>query len=135
MTQKPDKLLLIALFIGLAFHGTIFFFTFDATYEAFVHIFFADHYARSWFESWDDRRYTGFNVTSYPPLVHQLTALLSYFVGLKNAFVILAMGVVMLFIIGNYRFAKLWTSSRGAGYAAVFACLSSSFIEVLHFFG
>jgi hypothetical protein len=135
MTQKPDKLLLIALFVGLVFHGTIFFFTFDATYDAFVHIFFADHYARSWFEPWDDRWYTGFNVTSYPPLVHQLTALISYFVGLKNAFVILAMGVIMLFIVGSYRFSKLWTNGRGAGYAAIIACFSSSFIEALHLFG
>lgn len=135
MILRADKLLLVALFVGLVFHGTIFFFTFDATYDAFVHIFFADHYARSWFEPWDNRWYTGFNVTSYPPLVHMLTGLLSYFVGLKNAFVMLTTGITMLFIVGNYRFAQLWTSSRGAGYAAIFACFSSSFIEALHLFG
>lgn len=135
MLQKPDKLLLIALFIGLVFHGTIFYFTFDATYDAFVHIFFADHYARSWFEPWDDRWYTGFNVTSYPPLVHQLTALLSYFIGLRNAFVLLATGIMLLFIVGAYRFSKLWTNGRAAGYAAIFACFCSSIVEALHLFG
>ncbi|MCR9065709.1 MAG: hypothetical protein NXI00_17190 [Cytophagales bacterium] len=135
MIQKPDKLLLIALFIGLVFHGTIFYFTFDATYDAFVHIFFADHYARSWFEPWDNRWYTGFNVTSYPPLVHQLTALLSYFIGLRNAFVLLATGIMLLFIVGAYRFAKLWTTGRSAGYAAIFACFCSSIVEALHLFG
>jgi hypothetical protein len=135
MLQKSDKLLLIALFVGMVFHGTIFFFTFDATYDAFVHIFFADHYARSWFEPWDNRWYTGFNVTSYPPLVHQLTALLSFFFGLKYAFVLLAIGIVQLLIVGAYRFSKLWTTSRAAGYAAIFTCFSSSIVEALHLFG
>jgi hypothetical protein len=135
MLQKPDKLLLIALFVGMVFHGTIFFFTFDATYDAFVHIFFADHYARSWFEPWDNRWYTGFNVTSYPPLVHQLTALLSFIFGLKYAFIFLAIGIMQLLIVGAYRFSKLWTTPRAAGYAAIFTCFSSSIVEALHLFG
>jgi len=135
MINKPDKLLLIALFVGLVFHGTIFFFTFAETYDAFVHIFFADHYARSWFEPWDNRWYTGFNVTSYPPLVHQLTALLSFPFGLQHAFVFLAIGVMQLFIVGAYRFSMLWTTPRGAGYAAIFACFCSSIVEILHLFG
>ncbi|MDP5138930.1 MAG: hypothetical protein NWP83_00500, partial [Spirosomaceae bacterium] len=119
----------------MVFHGTIFFFTFAETYDAFVHIFFADHYARSWFEPWDNRWYTGFNVTSYPPLVHQLTALLSFPFGLRYAFVFLAIGIVQLFIVGAYRFSKLWTTPRGAGYAAIFACFCSSIVEALHLFG
>ncbi|WP_162628171.1 hypothetical protein [Arcticibacterium luteifluviistationis] len=135
MIQKPDKLLLIAMFIGLVFHGTIFFFTFDSTYDAFVHIFFADHYSRSWFEPWDNRWYTGFNVTSYPPLVHQLTALLSKLIGLKYAFVFMAAAIVQLLIVGAYRFSKLWTTPRAAGYAAIFACFCSSIVEALHLFG
>ncbi|MFY7911978.1 MAG: hypothetical protein ACOVO2_20610 [Emticicia sp.] len=135
MLQKSEKLLLIALFVGLVFHGTIFFFTFDETYDAFVHIFFADHYARSWFEPWDNRWYTGFNVTSYPPLVHQLTALLSFVFGLRYGFVILAICAVQLLIIGAYRFSKLWTTPRAAGYAAIFTCFASSIIEALHLFG
>lgn len=135
MLQKSDKLLLIAMFVGLVFHGTIFFFTFDETYDAFVHIFFADHYARSWFEPWDNRWYTGFNVTSYPPLVHQLTALLSFVFGLKKGFVILAICAVQLLIVGAYRFSKLWTTPRAAGYAAIFTCFASSIIEALHLFG
>lgn len=135
MLQKSDKLLLIALSVGLVFHGTIFFFTFDETYDSFVHIFFADHYARSWFEPWDNRWYTGFNVTSYPPLVHQLTALLSFVFGLRIGFVLLAICTVQLLIVGAYRFSKLWTTPRAAGYAAIFTCFASSIIETLHLFG
>ncbi len=135
MIQKSDKLLLYALFIGFVFHGTVCFFTFAKTYDAYVHIFFADHYARSWFEPWDNRWYTGFNVTSYPPLVHQLIALLSFVFGLKYAFVFLATVIMQLFIIGAYRFSKLWTTPHVAGYAAIFACFSSSVVEVLHLFG
>ncbi len=135
MNQRPDRLLLAALFIGLVFHGTIFFFTYEQTYDSFVHMFFADHYARSWFEPWDNRWYTGFNVTSYPPLVHQLTALLSHLIGLQYAFIAMAIGIFQLLIIGSYRFAKLWTTHKAAGYAALFTCFSTSIMEALHLFG
>ena len=45
-------------------------------YDAPIHMFFGDHYARSWFSLWDPRWYNGFNIASYPPLTHQLLALL-----------------------------------------------------------
>jgi hypothetical protein len=44
-------------------------------YDAPIHMFFGDHYAKSWFSFWDYRWYNGFNVASYPPLIHQLLAL------------------------------------------------------------
>ena len=44
-------------------------------YDAPIHMFFGDHYARSWFSLWDPRWYNGFNIASYPPLTHQLLAL------------------------------------------------------------
>ena len=86
--------LLLALAIALVYHGSMAFFTFKRTYDAYVHIFFADHYARSWFDPWDYRWYTGFPLTSYPPGSQQSIALLSPFIGLQNGFI-----VVMTFSI------------------------------------
>ena len=47
-------------------------------FDTFVHIFLADHYRRAWFDLWEPRWYLGFSVASYPPLIHQLIALLSW---------------------------------------------------------
>ena len=133
--KKPFNLLFVAMVIALVFHGTLFFFTVDSTYDAFVHMFFGDHYARNWFDTWDNRWYTGFNVTSYPPLVHQLTGFLSKFLGLRNAFLLLAAIVMQLLMVGMYRFALLWTSRRAAGYAALLTCFGASINEAFHLFG
>lgn len=46
-------------------------------FDIFVHTFLADHYRQAWFNLWEPRWYLGFSVASYPPLVHQLIALLS----------------------------------------------------------
>ena len=135
MIQKADKLLLIAMCVGFVFHGTTLFFTFESTYDAYVHMFFADHYARSWFDPWDPRWYTGFNVISYPPLAHQCVALMSKIMNIKLAFGILAILIVQLYIVGIYRFSKLWTTRRGAGYAAIVGVFASSVVEALHLFG
>ncbi|MBL8058979.1 MAG: O-antigen ligase family protein [Anaerolineales bacterium] len=48
------------------------------TFDAYVHVFFADHYRRAWWQLWEPRWYLGFSVASYPPLVHQLIALLAW---------------------------------------------------------
>jgi hypothetical protein len=135
MTKKPFNLLFVAMVFSLVFHGTIFFFTVDSTYDAYVHMFFADHYAKDWFEPWDNRWYTGFNVTSYPPLVHMLVGLYSKVMGLRNAFIFNAVLVMQLLMMGVYRFSLLWTTRRAAGYASLLACFGSSILEALHLFG
>jgi hypothetical protein len=48
------------------------------SYDAYSHIFLADHYRQRWWSLWEPRWYLGFSVASYPPLVHQLIALLSW---------------------------------------------------------
>ncbi|GGF82261.1 hypothetical protein [Wenyingzhuangia marina] len=136
MKQSTNKYLITALLIGLVFHGTAMFFTLETTYDALIHLFFADHYANSWFEPWSFKWYTGFTVMSYPPLVHQTIALLSFIGGLKFGLFTTALIAVVLFITGTYRFSLLITSNRSAaGYAAILATLSSTFIETLHLFG
>ena len=134
--KNTNTLLVLALFMGLAFHGASIFFTLESTYDALIHLFFADHYANSWFEPWDYRWYTGFTVQGYPPLVHQAIALLSYIGGLKFGLFAIGLLAILLFITGAYRFALVLTANRRvAGYTALLAVFSSTFIETLHIFG
>ncbi|WP_299683192.1 hypothetical protein [uncultured Dokdonia sp.] len=136
MKGSTNKHLLIALLVGLAFHGTSIFFTLETTYDALIHLFFADHYANSWFEPWNYKWYTGFTVTSYPPLVHQSIGILSLIGGLKFGLFTVALLSIVLFITGVYRFSLLITANRTvAGYASILAVFSSSFVETLHIFG
>ncbi|MBT8264104.1 MAG: hypothetical protein KJN75_02090, partial [Muriicola sp.] len=134
--KQTNKLLILALVIGVAFHGSALFFTLETTYDALIHLFFADHYANSWWDPWEYRWYTGFTVMGYPPLAHQLMALFSFLGGLKFGLYAVALGSIALFITGVYRFGLLLTGNRKiAGYTAILAVFSSTFLETLHVFG
>jgi len=74
--EKTNKYLIAALLIGVTFHSSAIFYTLESTYDALIHMFFANHYAHSWFEPWNYSWYTGFTVMGYPPLVHQSIAIL-----------------------------------------------------------
>ncbi|THD67593.1 hypothetical protein E7Z59_07995 [Robertkochia marina] len=136
MKETTNKYLIAALIIGVVFHSTALFYTLENTYDALIHLFFAEHYANSWFEPWNYKWYTGFTVMGYPPLVHQVIALFSFVGGLKFGMFFTAIIAVILFITGVYRFSLLITANRkAAGYAALLAVFSSSFLETLHIFG
>ena len=75
--MRKDRGPLPAMVLALCFHGPFVaagFYRFS--WDASTHMFFADHYRRSWFALWEPRWFGGFSVSSYPPLVHQLLALL-----------------------------------------------------------
>lgn len=137
MRKETNITLALALVFGLIFNGSSIFFTLEYTYDALIHLFFADHYARSWFEPWDFRWYTGFTVQGYPPLVHQCIALLSYVGGLKFGLFTMALIIIALFITGTHRFAMvlLGGNRKIAGYTALLAAFSPMFLETLHIFG
>ncbi|MEM9339758.1 MAG: hypothetical protein AAGA66_13565 [Bacteroidota bacterium] len=129
-------ILALAVSIGLVFHGASFLTTLNDTYDIFVHIFFGDHYRRSWFDPWEPKWYTGFSLISYPPMVHQLIALLSFISGLKFAAYILAFCIVALYVTGSYRFSKLISGNKeSAAYSALVAVFLPSVIEAFHVFG
>ncbi len=131
-----NKILLLAIVAGLFFHLLALMFSFQNSYDAFVHMFFADHYMRSWFEPWEPRWYTGFMLFSYPPLVHQHIALWAYSMGLKGAFILTGVLGVIMFTTGFFRFSSYLTQSRKAGaYATLLAVFSTAIIESLHLFG
>ncbi|AUC74345.1 hypothetical protein [Olleya sp. Bg11-27] len=136
MKETSNKFLISAILLGLAFHGSAIFFTLETTYDALIHLFFADHYANSWFEPWNYEWYTGFTVQSYPPLVHQTIGLFSLIGGLKFGMFSVALIAIVLFITGAYRFSLMMTGNKTvAGYATALAVFSSSFVETLHIFG
>ena len=129
------KLLLVAMVLTLLTHGVIFYFTMPKTYDAYVHIFFADHYSRFWFEPWDHRWYTGFLTISYPPLLHQMVALLARLFPFKVAFCIYGIFLFEVLVVGMYRFTKLFFDKSVAGAAAVLTVIMSSMIQTLHVYG
>ena len=129
------RLLLAALAGCVLFHGGLLPFTHANTYDAFIHMFFADSYHRSWFDPWEPRWYTGFATTSYPPGSHMAMAGLMYLMPLRAAFVIVQLTALLLVTIGVFRFSRLWVSPRPAGYAAIAVVLASSISETVHLFG
>ncbi|MCB0168957.1 MAG: hypothetical protein KDJ97_00270 [Anaerolineae bacterium] len=132
-----NPLLLIALLSAIVFHGGLSLYgTYAHTYDAYVHIFFADHWTRSWFDHWDTRWYTGFPLISYPPLSQQSVALVSFVThDLQLAFAIVQTGAITVMTLGMYRFAKIWVSEEVAGWAAIWLVFSSAMAETIHVFG
>ena len=136
MFKRANTYLLIALGIGLVFHGSAVFFTLERTYDALIHLFFSEHYANNWFEPWNYKWYTGYIMVSYPPCAHQLLAVFSFIGGFRFALYFLAFVVIVLFITGSYRYSLVITKNENyAGFASIFAVFSSTFIETLHLYG
>ncbi len=129
------RLLGFALAACVLFHGGLLPFTHGNTYDAFIHMFFADSYHQSWFDPWESRWYTGFSTTSYPPGSHMAIALLMYVLPLRAAFVVVQLCALVLLTTGTYRFSRLWVAPRAAGYAAIAVVVSSSVSETVHLFG
>ncbi len=126
----------LALLVSFGYHGGLLLTgSYRRTYDAYVHIFFADHYATDWFSFFEPRWYTGFSVASYPPASHQLVAMVSKATGLELAFVVVQTLAVVALVIGVFRFAQLWVDERAAGYAALFVAVSSMLAQTVHVFG
>jgi hypothetical protein len=125
--QRPVPVAAIIL-LALAIHGPLLVMQLPATtsYDANLHIFFASHYAHHWFNPWNEKWFGGFSQTTYPPLTHQWIALLSYIVGLTEAFMLVQLAAVVLLAVGAYRFAQLWVDDRAASYAGVLAVFAGS---------
>ena len=136
MKIRSNKYYVFAIFLALVLHGTAMFFTLEESYDALIHLFFAEHYANNWSDPWSYKWYTGFSVLGYPPLIHQVLALLSFIGGLKFALYIFTVIVILLFVTGTYRYSYLITkNAKYAGIAAIFSVFSSVYLETLHVFG
>lgn len=121
----------VTLLLALAIHGPLLAMQLPLTnsYDANFHVFFASHYAHSWFNPWNLKWFAGFSQTTYPPLAHQWIALLSFIFGLHFAYLLVQLVAILLVPVGVYRYARLWVDERASSYAAVF----SVFIGALAF--
>jgi hypothetical protein len=118
-SHRPIPLMAIVL-LALAVHGPLLLLQLPAnSYDASTHIFFAAHYAKSWFNPWNLNWFAGFSQTTYPPLTHQWIALFSHLMGLTMAYMVVQLIVVLLLTVGVYRYSRLWVSERAASYAAI----------------
>jgi len=125
----------LAILLGLVFHGALLPFTYGQTYDAYIHMFFGNHYSLSWFDPWEPRWYTGFTVTAYPPGSHQALGILMKFMDMRIAFILLQLLAIGLLITGVFRFSRLWVNDMAAAYAAMLCAFSSAISETLHIFG
>src|SRR5436305_11207174 len=109
-----------AVLLAMAVHGPLLFMQLPASsFDANTHMFFADHYAKHWFNPWNEKWFAGFSQTTYPPLTHQWIALVSTIAGLKMAYMIVQLLGVLLLPVGVFRFARIWVNERAASYAAL----------------
>lgn len=105
------------------------------SYDAYTHMLFADHYAKDWFSLWEIRWYTGFDVTSYPPLTHQLIAILIPFLGFEKAYAAFLWLVTTLFPLGIYTFSRIFTGKTASSHAALASAMLLPIFVTAHIFG
>lgn len=115
------------LLLALLIHGPLLLMQLpNDSYDANFHQFFAAHYAHHWFSPWNEKWFTGFSQTTYPPLEQQWIALFSNVMGLHLAYMFVQFIAILLLPIGVYRYARIWVSERAASYAAIASVLLGS---------
>jgi len=125
-----------ATILAFTLHGLLILTTrYRLSYDAYNHMFFADHYQQGWWSLWEPRWYTGFEVVSYPPLVHQLIALLGQVIGVEAAFGLTLWVTLTAYPLAIYLFSRIFVGRTAAGYAAIGAALLPSLYLTAHVFG
>jgi hypothetical protein len=134
--ERSNRLLLLAVAFAFVFHSALTLTgAYRWSYDAYTHMFFADHYVRSWFGLWEPRWFGGFYVTTYPPLVHQCLALLSLVLGLEAAYQVLSLMLMVLIPIAVYHFARVFVSGESAGYASLLSVFLPSIGQAAYYAG
>ncbi len=132
MARRPHE----AAWLAFALHGFLILSgQYSFSFDAYTHMFFGDHYRMDWWSLWEPRWYTGFSVTSYPPLVHQLIGLLSHLTGLDAAFAALLWATLTAYPLAVYAFSRVFVGRTVAGYAALGAAVTPSIFFAAHVFG
>jgi hypothetical protein len=130
-------LVFIGIILALGIHGFLLInqHSYQGTYDAYVHIFFAskvkNHFGMTWVYNW----FEGFDLVSYPPLVPQLIAAFSRWMPLERAYVAVQLLAITLMVTGSYRFCRLWLAPLPSGYGAICAALMTSMAQQIHQFG
>ena len=105
------------------------------SYDAYTHIFFASHYMRDWVNLWEPRWYGGFPITSYPPLTHQLTALLGFLIGAEASYQIMCTASAVMLVFALYKASAIFIDRSETKYVAVAASLLPSIYLTLYVYG
>ena len=105
------------------------------SYDAFTHMLLADHYRLDWWSLWDTRWYTGFTLTSYPPLVHQVMGLIGHLIGVDAAFALVLWAVLTAFPLAIYAFSRVFMGQRASETAALGVVFLPSIYLTAHVFG
>ena len=130
------KVLILALFLTLIANVLIQLLqVYKYSYDAYTHIFFADHYRRDWFSLWDTRWYGGFPVTTYPPLSHHLIAILSQILKIELSYQVMSIFSAIALTYSIYLFSKIFLEDYSAQYAALIASFLPSAGIMLNTFG
>lgn len=125
-----------AAWLALCFHGPLVLAgLYRYSYDAATHEFFADHYVRSWWGLWEPRWSGGFDVSSYPPLVHQILALFGMAIGVEAAFGMLLLATFVAFPLAVHAFARIFVDEREAGAAAIASVFLPALSLTGHTFG
>ncbi len=126
----------LAMLFAFVLHGFLILTAqYRLSFDAYTHMFFADHYRMDWWSLWEPRWYTGFSITSYPPLVHQMIGLLGRLTGIDAAFALILWVVLTMYPLAAYAFSRVFTGRVVAGYAALGAALLPSIYLSAHNFG
>src|SRR5262245_24956895 len=121
------------LLLALLVHGPLLLMQIpNDSYDAYLHQFFASHYAQHWFNPWNEKWFTGFSQTTYPPMEQQWMALFSHLIGLNLAYSLVQLIAILLLPIGVYRYARIWVGERAASYAAIGSVLLGSLSSLVY---
>lgn len=109
--------------------------SYQKSYDAYTHIFFASHWLDSWWNDFEPRWYTGFSVFTYPPFSHQLVAGSAKLIGLEPAFKLMQVLALAGMSLGMYRYTRIWFTHSVALLAAILCLFLPSLAMTVHLFG
>ena len=126
----------LAVLLAFVLHGVLILTArYRLSYDAYTHMLFADHYRQNWWSLWDPTWYTGFTVTSYPPLIHQLIGLLGLVIGVDAGYALISWAVLAAFPIAVYAFSRVFVDPILAEHAALAAAILPSIYLAAYTFG
>ncbi len=134
--KSSERVFLLVAVVGLGIHGlALGLGSYQKTYDAYTHLFFASHWLNSWWEAFEPRWYTGFSVFTYPPFAHQLVALPAKWLGLEPAYLGVQMLCLGALVTGMYRYTRIWFEPAVARLSALLLLFSPALTMTLHLFG
>ncbi|MBE0669649.1 MAG: hypothetical protein IH588_03600 [Anaerolineales bacterium] len=135
--KSVNNRLLIIILISFLFWGIAFLSGAQLnSWDGLTHIFFSKGYADNWWSVWDDRWYGGFNKASYPPLAHQLVALLIIITGkIELSYSIILWLFLTIFPLAVYRFSRVFINADGSLIAAFLSIFLPSIRVMTFVFG